>query len=472
MRRVVAAAATVLSIGCGDAFTSKVTVVAQVGPYELPVERLAEIMATSKGLPLQRPVVEGVAQMWVDYTILADRLVAGDSLLDSGYVVAGMWAEIQQEIAHRYHSQLVARWVHLDSAQVDSAYAGSQYRFIKHILFGVPQDASNQVRRVKRRVAEDTYNKLTKGTLTWSKAATANEDPQVQDSEGSLGVIAHGEQEPPIENAAFALAPGAISPVTETAEGYHILWRPPLAAVRDQFRTALQDRLEADFDTTFLAGLPARWDLTVRPGIGPAVRELGQDALRAKESGKLLGTYKGGQFRVSDLARWLQAMPMGIRQQLPAASDSQVTLLVSSLMRNEVLLREARDSGAVITPEFQAEMKDQLRRQVSLVSALLGFPSDTLAALRVLAPTARQKLVQSRVLAYLEAIAREDKRLQTVPPFLADTLRAEADWKLVPAGVEQVLDRARRLRGALDSMPSRTPPPPMTSPVAPRDSAH
>ena len=464
MRRVVVLMAAIWSVGCGDAFTSRVDVVARVGPYELGVDRLAEIIAVGRGLPLQRPVVEGIAQMWVDYTIFADRMVAGDSLLDSGYVGAGMWAEIQQEIADQYHEQLVSGLLSLDSSGLDSVYASGEYRAIEEYLFPLPAEASLPIRRAKRKSAEDTRSMLEKGTLSWKKL-TGSEG--AGDGDRRLVLIARGEQPPAIENAAFALGPGEYSPVVETADGYRILWRPPLAEIRDRFRTEVKYRVEDTFDKAFLAGLPARWDVTVRQGIGPVVRHLGQDPLRAKESGEVLGTYRGGKFRVSDLAKWLQAMPMNVRQQLAMASDSQVVQLVSSLMRNEVLIREARDSGIATTPEFQAEMADQLRRRTALVSGLLGFPVDTLPALHGLSAAERQKLVQARVLTYLDAIAHEKKRLQTVPPFLADTLRTEADWELIPAGVDRVLDRARQLRAALDSQPQPARKAPAAAPVAP-----
>lgn len=467
MRRVVVLLATIWSVGCSDAFTSRVDVVASVGPYELGVDRLAEVMAAAKGLPLQRPVVEGIAQLWVDYTIFADRMVAGDSLLDSGYVGAGMWAEIQQEIADQYHDQLVSGLVNLDSSGLDSVYAGGGYRAIEQYVFSLKPDAIPMIRGATRKSAEDTRSMLVKGTLSWKKLLATKEDPGTANAELPLTLIARGEQPPAIENAAFALAPGEFSQVVEAADGYHILRRPPLAEIRDRFRTEVQHRIEDDFDRAFLAGLPSRWDVTVRQGIGPVVRRLGQDPLRAKASGEVLGTYRGGKFRVSDLAKWLQAMPMNVRQQLATASDSQVTQLVSSVMRNAVLLREARDSGITTTPEFRAEMADQLRRRTALVSALLGFPVDTLPALRGLSAAERQKLVQGRVLAYLDAIAHESKRLQTVPPFLADTLRAEADWHLIPAGVDRVLDRARQLRAALNAQPQLAPQAPDTAPVAP-----
>lgn len=458
MRRgiLVAAVAVALS-GCADAFTSRVDVVARAGDYELGVDQLAELLATGKGLRLQREVAEGISVMWVDYTILADRLLAGDSLLDSGYVDAAMWAEIQQEIADRYHEQLVERLVQLDSAQLDSVYAAGEYRLIRQILFAVGPNVSPDVRTAKQRLARDIQMKLVTGALTWAQAAEANEDPGARDSLGSVGVMARGEMVPPFENAAYTLAPGAFSPVTESSFGFHILWRPALADVKDEFRDGIEERREREFDDSFLAEVPERWKIDVRRGIGPAVREVGADAMRAKSSGKVLGSYRGGRFRVSDLARWIQAMPLQIRQQIGGATDSQAVQLVGSLMRNEALVQEARDSGVTLDTEFRGDITDQLRRQLALMSALLGMPLDTLDALRALPAQARHDTVTVRVLAYLQSLAESKVRLQTVPPFLADTLRAETPWEIVPAGVERVLERARQMRLSLDTLAPPAP---------------
>ena len=451
--------------GCGDALTSRVDVVARVGPYELSVDRLAEVIATGKGLPVRRDVAEGIAHLWVDYTIFADRIASGDSLTDSGYVAAAMWAEIQQELADRYHAMLVSDAVRLDAAQVDSVFAAGEYRYVKQILFAVDPNAAPDIRAAKQRLAQDIHARLTLGGLTWKEASEVNEDPRSQASEGSLGVIGYGDMVPAFENAAYALEPGGMSPVTETSFGYHILIRPPLAEVREAFREGVEQRREAAFDDTFLGELPARWNIDVKQGIGPAVRALGHDPFRAKQSGKVLGTYKGGRFRVSDFARWVQAMPQSVRQQLGGASDSQVTALVSSLIRNETLVREARQAGVVITDEFHEEMTDQLRRQMALVAALVGFPRDTIPLLHGLPRETLQQAVAARVFAYLQAVAQNEKRLQSVPPFLADTLRAEADWNVSPAGIEQVLERARQMRLSLDAPPA--PGGPAVSPAPP-----
>lgn len=442
--------------GCGDALTSRADVAARVEGYELGVDQLAQVLATGKGLRLEVEVAEGIAALWADYTTFADRLLAGDSLTDSGYVAAAMWAEYQQELADRYHERLVARHLAMDSAAVDSVYAAGDLRWIRQVLFLVSPNASPTERDVKRRMAQDAHARLQSGALTWAQAAARTEDPGARDSLGSVGLIARGETLAPFENAAFALEPDSISSVVETARGYHILWRPPLAALREAFVTELELRREMAFDDAFLAALPERWDIEVRRGAAPAVRELGTNALRAKQSGKVLGSYRGGRFRVSDLARWLQAMPVQLRQQVGSASDSQAVMLVESLIRNQALVQEARDSGVTLSPEFQAEMADQLRRQIALVSALLGLPLDTLPALRALPPEARHDTVRARVSAYLDAVAQEDKRLQAVPPFLADTLRAETDWEIVPAGIEAALGRARQIR--LQLSPGALPP--------------
>ena len=462
MRVTAAALAAALSGGCGDAFTNRVDVVAEAEGYRLGVEPMAELVATGKGLPLRRDVVEEISRYWIDYVILADRLARGDSLTDSATVVSAMWAEIQQEIADRFHQQLVSRQTRLDSAAVDSAYAAGRHRLIKHILFGVEPNAAPPVREAKRRVAEDYVRRMRAGTLTWTEASRATEDLR-RENEGSLGVITYGEHPEAFENAAFALAPGTISDVVETSFGYHIIYRPSLAMAREEYAEGLKARLEDEFDDSYLTTLMDRWNIEVKKGIGPAVREVGNNPTRAKESDRVIGTHRGGEFRIRDLARWLQAMPIDIRRQLPAASDSQITVLVRTLVRNDALLREAREAGVGIDAEFVAQARDQLQRQIALMSALLGLPFDSLPSIRALPAARRHALVDQRVMGYLRALVHDEKRLQVVPPFLADELRADAEWRLVPAGVERTLDRARSLRLAMPA--PMTPVPPPAAPV-------
>ena len=86
--------------------------------------------------------------------------------------------------------------------------------------------------------------------------------------------------------------------------------------------------------------------------------------------------------------------------------------------------------------------------------------------LRAAAPDVRFNVVRLRVIDYLQRLSQNRGRLQLVPPFLADELQERFQWEVVPAGVEQVLARARALRAALDSATVPAPvAPPQTLPA-------
>jgi hypothetical protein len=236
--------------------------------------------------------------------------------------------------------------------------------------------------------------------------------------------------------------------VVESSFGYHILLRPRLAEVRGEFVEGVEWRLEDAFDQAFLAELPARWGIRVREGIAPTIREFGQDPLRAKKSRTLVGTYRGGQLRMADLAQWIQAFPPDARRQLNAASDSQIAEFVVTVMRNEALVREARRAGVQLTPEWYRAKTEELRRTLSQLAAQLGLSADSLAVLRSQAEPQRRDAVTARIVDYLAAVAAGRTPIQAVPPFLADAIRDESRWVISRSAVELALGHARQLRGA------------------------
>lgn len=451
MRRVewLAAAAVALS-GCGDVLTPRVEVAARAGEYELGVDRLAELLAVSKHASLRPEVARAVTALWVDYAIFADHLLRGDSLTDSLRVAAAMWPVAQQELADRYHAQLVADSVRLDSAQVDSVYAAGDLRLIQHVLVRVEPTAEPAVRDAARRRAEQLVARLRAGRFDWSAAVETSDDADSRTRNGSVGVIARGEQVVPLELAAFDLGPGAMTGVVVTSYGYHVLRRPHLADVRAEFVEGVEERLEEAFDEAFLAELPVRWDIRVRENIGPTVRELSRDPMRAKTSRKLLGTFRGGRLRMADLARWLQGAPAEARG-LEDASDSLITQLVATAMRDRALVQEARDAGVRIAPESHQAMADQIRRNVSALATLLGLSEDSLVTLRSMTRRERLERVTARIVEYLAAVAARRQPMQAVPPFLADALRDEARWMISQPGVDRALELARQLRRGVEA---------------------
>ena len=447
MRLVTITLGTVLLAGCADAFTANVDVVARADQYELDVDRLATIVANGKGVPLNADAVKSLAATWIDYTLFAHSLVSGDSLLDSATVMQAKWADVQQEIASGFHAKLVEEATLLDSAQLDSVYRAGDYRLIKHVLFGVPPNALPAERAAQREAAERTRQRLLAGEISWAEAARLSDEAGAAQREGSLGVITRGQTVAPFEAVAFGLAPGEISPVTETAYGFHVIFRPSLAESDGEFRDALQAKLEEQFDDAYLEGLTSRWEIEVKPSAAAEIRDLARDPLGAMESRTVIGTYKGGgKFRVSDAARWLQGMPMSVWQRLPSAGDEQIEQMVESLIRNEVLLMEAKAAGIRVTAGAVDSLTDDLRRELALLGAAMELWIDSLDVWRQESPEARQAAVQEKPVEYMEAIVNQQRRVQLVPPFLAEMLRKRFDWDISSAGIERVLSRARALR--------------------------
>jgi parvulin-like peptidyl-prolyl isomerase len=93
---------------------------------------------------------------------------------------------------------------------------------VRHILKQVAPDASPEVREAARAALEKIREQASSGADFAALAREHSEDPGSAANGGEL-TIAPGETVPAFEQAAFALAPGGISPVVETQFGFHVI---------------------------------------------------------------------------------------------------------------------------------------------------------------------------------------------------------------------------------------------------------
>jgi peptidyl-prolyl cis-trans isomerase SurA len=101
--------------------------------------------------------------------------------------------------------------------EVHVAHILVQWRGIE----GVRVERSKDEARIR---AEEAHARLLEG-LAFDEAARLYSDGPMASRGGDLGWFARGQFRPDFEDAAFALQPGALSPVFETAVGYHIVKR-------------------------------------------------------------------------------------------------------------------------------------------------------------------------------------------------------------------------------------------------------
>ncbi len=434
--------------GCADAFRGHQDVVARAAGQELSVERLATLLAPAKQVPLRREVFDRVAEVWVDYQLLAQAVAAGDSLLDSATIERANWPVVAQVLANYLHDSLIGARATPTTAQVDSAYAAGNHRYLYHILFRVRQDTTDAVKAAKRRQAEGALAQVRRGASFEEIARRLSEDPGSGPRGGLLGLVGRQAMVKPFEDAAFALDAGQFSDVVETAFGYHVIWRPALDRVRDSFAMELEQIVVNALDSVYLDSLSNKTDIRVRGSAPAMVRRAAEDLRAAKRRSRVVATFRGGRLRERDFAMWLQAFPPQTRSMVAQAPDSTLTEFVRSIARNEMLVAAARERGLQLNAEDRDSIRSAYRRDLHGMLDGMGVSTDSLAADSA-AGQDRATVAARHVDAYFTAITSPNaqRRYYEVPPFLADVLRSRADWVINQSGLDRAMDRARVLRG-------------------------
>ncbi|NIM49635.1 MAG: hypothetical protein GTN62_05375 [Gemmatimonadales bacterium] len=451
MRRVLVGLWMALLAGCGlqDAFVGDGTVVARAGNHRLTLRQLADFMVMRELLPLDAPLVERWAWWWVEYSLFAQRVGAGDSLLDSASVVQARWPDVRAAMVDSMYARLAEQRLALTEATLDSAYAAGDLLPIDQILISAPASLSPEERARKRRRAEAVRARLVGGG-TWAAANEANEDPGSRATGGSIGVITWGTMVPEFEQAAFALEPGEISPVTRTVYGYHIIRRPRLDEVREDYARVVEDTLYWRMRDAYTAQLVDRWEVRLEPRAPEMIRQAAEQPNRAKHSADRIGSFTGGEFTVSNFIRWLQVLPSAEHEAIRRSNDDELRDLARRVIRYDLEWLEAQNAGIVLPDSEFVRIKRRLARDIALVWGLLAVDS-----VRGETTSARSEddVIATAVYGYLVRFAGlpGQVRFERVPAFLPDKLREEAEWSIRYGLMDRVLERAAELRAALDS---------------------
>jgi peptidyl-prolyl cis-trans isomerase C len=135
-----------------------------------------------------------------------------------------------------------------------------------HILIGVPKGADAAAKAQARAKADQVLKEVKAGKDFGALAKEHSSDPGSAANGGDLGVFQQGQMVGPFNDAAFSLAPGAISDVVETEFGFHIIKvaekKPartiPIDEVRPQVEQYLEQMNRQQQTDAFVNGLKAK----------------------------------------------------------------------------------------------------------------------------------------------------------------------------------------------------------------------
>ena len=128
-------------------------VVAQAGKQELKVERLATLLGNSQA-PLRKDVAKTVADVWVDYHVIALAAAKSDSFADPKVIDDAMWSAISSSKIRKFYESVSKSWSRGDSAQDEALYGKGDILAARHILLTTPQGASPADVEAARQKAE------------------------------------------------------------------------------------------------------------------------------------------------------------------------------------------------------------------------------------------------------------------------------------------------------------------------------
>ena len=383
MRRLAAALVGLTVVGaCGDEESTE-GLVARAGDHELSVDRAVEFLVDQENLPNDVEVVRALADLWVDYTLLASE-VARDSTLRSLDLEPLIRQQLDQEMIFQLRDSVIQVDTMITEDELRAAYEteapDAQLR-ASHILMGFPAQATQAQRDSVREAMEAVRRRAAGGESFAALAREYSQDPGTASQGGDLGTFGRGEMVRPFEDAAFALQPGEISDVVETPYGLHVIRlqekeAPGFDQVRDQFRVRMLNQRFLSAESTYVAGVQERGNPVVEEGALGVVKELARDPsarLTARAGRRPLVSFQGGSVTVQDFLNLAQAQQPQFRDQVQNAPDEQLENFLMGLAQRKLLVAEAASAGLAPEPARVDSLVNEARQQLLDVVGEMGL---------------------------------------------------------------------------------------------------
>ena len=456
----------------GQAMTAHTDVVARAAGHELSVDKAASLIAANPQLAASPDVAAAVANLWVDYVLLA-KAASQDSTLRSVDLEPLLAPVFEQDIVLQLREKVVKFDTAFSDAELKALYdqsgTGVQVR-ARHILLRLPAEATPAQRDSITNLARQLQQQAAGGADFAQLARQHSADGSAQQG-GDLGFFGRGQMIGPFEEAAFALQPGQVSDIVESPYGLHIIKveerkLADFEQQRDAFRLVAQQQKVSEAEEGYIRGLTDTMNVAVQEGAYAIVRDLAtnpENKLGGRAASRNLVTYKKGGFTAKEYQDWLFRITPQNRQVITQREDEELKNLLESLARNEILIQEAARQGISVPKARQDSMKTQAYQQLALAADAAG-----LRKIEAQQGETKEQAIERRVNALIEATV---KGTQDILPLgaLSFTLRQQYGGEVFERALQTVVTKVEANRPAQQPgvMPPGVPQPQPPTGTAP-----
>jgi len=402
---------------------------ARAGDWTLTEERLAELLVQAQPLPLDSAAAYRLASHWVAAAALALRSAAGDSLLGSAALEAATWLDRREAVFAADREARLGAAAAVDAAMAETVFHEGRLRLVAHTLRRVGPETPSSRRLQQQRAAERLLSSLAEGG-SWDEAVAESEDTETRSAAGLLGLFARNELPSTLDRIAFQLEPGQVSAVTQSSQGFHILYRPRYEEVGSLYTEKLRQRRLAEADSVANEEERASRGFAVVPGAPGVLARMAGSPVEWLESEQPLATWEGGRLRASVAARYLLYFPQESLAELATADEEARAVLINDLGTRELRISDAAGREHLLSPSLAQSLADVHADEIEYWSEALELGAAE-------APS------RSALARYMESLVsrREDRR--SLPPLFEVWLLERVDHRVRARGALAAVVMAR-----------------------------
>lgn len=443
---------------------------AEAGGRRLTVDDAAQLILDHSTVPGDSQVVRVVAELWVDYTLLAERLEADTSLasLDVDDLVR---QPLEEEMLARLSEEVVQADTVVGDEELAERFAaempGAQAT-ASQILLLFPPGATNRQRDSVRAAATGLRDQIAAGADFAVLAERFSADRGSADRGGSMGTFERGEMLAAVDSAVFQLRPGELSEPIATDLGYHVLRLerlevPNLAEAGAEFRQRIQVERLAEAEAAYVAMLDSTSGLALADdalAVARALAESTPGALSGPAARRPLLTWTDGAYTAGAFLDMIRLSPEGFAEGVAGADSQELEAALRRVARRELLLTEARARALEPTQARADSVREAARaavlaraREIGLAAPppADGAAADTAATNATTLPTNATTLPTNAEERVESALVRILSGRQEIIPLGAVImlLRDQSDWRIHETRTSAVLARLEELRSAI-----------------------